>query len=68
MRGLRGVTLTARFLCELAMLAALAFWGFGAGVGIWALVAVVLGVAGVATSLLNEVQEGREGPEGIRRR
>lgn len=39
MRGLRGVTLTARFLCELAMLAALAFWGFGAGDGIWALVA-----------------------------
>jgi uncharacterized protein DUF2568 len=29
--GLRGVVLAARFLCELAMLAALAFWGFGAG-------------------------------------
>jgi Protein of unknown function (DUF2568) len=33
MSGLRGVTLTARFLCELAMLAALAYWGFGAGDG-----------------------------------
>jgi hypothetical protein len=49
----RGVTLTVRFLCELAMLAALAFWGFGAG---------------DATSLLNEVQERRAGPETIRRR
>jgi Protein of unknown function (DUF2568) len=29
--GLRGVTLTVRFLCELAMLAALAYWGFGVG-------------------------------------
>jgi hypothetical protein len=39
MSGLRGVTLTVRFLCELAMLAALAFWGFGAaqGAGAWAL-------------------------------
>jgi hypothetical protein len=39
MSGLRGVTLTVRFLCELAMLAALAFWGFGAGegVGAWVL-------------------------------
>src|SRR5829696_3200242 len=27
LRGLRGATLAARFLCELAMLAALAFWG-----------------------------------------
>ena len=36
MSGLRGVTLTVRFLCELAMLAALAFWGFGAGEGPWA--------------------------------
>ena len=32
----RGVTLTVRFLCELAMLAALAFWGFGAGDGLGA--------------------------------
>jgi hypothetical protein len=31
--GLRGATLVVRFLCELAMLAALAFWGFGAGDG-----------------------------------
>ena len=26
--GLRGLTLTVRFLCELGMLAALAYWGF----------------------------------------
>ena len=73
MSGLRGVTLTVRFLCELAMLAALAYWGFvvgddvGAGVlGIGApllaaagqsLTAAVLGVAAVASSLLNAVQE-----------
>jgi hypothetical protein len=39
MSGLRGVTLTVRFLCELALLAALAFWGFGAadGPGGWLL-------------------------------
>jgi hypothetical protein len=37
--GLRGVTLTVRFLCELAMLAALAYWGFrvGDGIGAWVL-------------------------------
>jgi Protein of unknown function (DUF2568) len=35
MSGLRGVTLTVRFLCELAMLAALAFWGFGVAEGLW---------------------------------
>jgi hypothetical protein len=37
--GLRGVTLAVRFLCELAMLAALAYWGFsvGAGAGAWVL-------------------------------
>jgi Protein of unknown function (DUF2568) len=37
--GLRGVTLTVRFLCELAMLAALAYWGFtvGDGIGTWVL-------------------------------
>jgi Protein of unknown function (DUF2568) len=37
--GLRGVTLTVRFLCELAMLAALASWGFtvGDGAGAWVL-------------------------------
>jgi hypothetical protein len=37
--GLRGVTLTVRFLCELAMLAALAYWGFtvGDGAGAWVL-------------------------------
>jgi hypothetical protein len=39
MDGLRGVTLAVRFLCELGLLAALAFWGFGAGdgVGAWLL-------------------------------
>jgi hypothetical protein len=37
--GLRGVTLAVRFLCELAMLAALAYWGFtvGDGIGAWVL-------------------------------
>jgi hypothetical protein len=37
--GLRGVILTLRFLCELAMLAALAYWGFtvGDGAGAWVL-------------------------------
>jgi hypothetical protein len=35
--GLRGVTLTVRFLCELAMLAALAYWGFTVGAGAWVL-------------------------------
>jgi Protein of unknown function (DUF2568) len=37
--GLRGVTLTVRFLCELAMLAGLAYWGFavGDGAGAWVL-------------------------------
>jgi hypothetical protein len=34
--GLRGLTLTVRFLCELAMLAALAYWGFGVGDGVTA--------------------------------
>ena len=34
MSGLRGVTLTVRFLCELAMLAALAYWGFPVGDGV----------------------------------
>jgi hypothetical protein len=71
MSGLRGVTLTVRFLCELAMLAALAFWGFTAGEG---LLAWVLGigapvlVAGVATSLLNEAQERQAGPGDLQRR
>ena len=39
MSGLRGVTLAVRFLCELAMLAALAYWGFtvGGGIGAWVL-------------------------------
>ena len=34
MSGLRGLTLTVRFLCELAMLAALAYWGFSVGDGV----------------------------------
>ena len=39
MSGLRGVTLAVRFGCELAMLGALAYWGFqvGDGVGAWVL-------------------------------
>jgi hypothetical protein len=50
--GVRGVTLTVRFLCELAMLAALAFWGFavGEGVGAW--------VLGIGTPLLAAVAWG----------
>ncbi len=42
MSGLRGVVLTVRFLCELALLAALAYWGFSVadGVAAW-----LLGVA-----------------------
>jgi hypothetical protein len=36
LHGPRGATLTARFLCELAMLAALAFWGYVVGEGPWA--------------------------------
>ena len=36
LRGLRGATLAARFVCELAMLAALAFWGYVVGEGPWA--------------------------------
>jgi Protein of unknown function (DUF2568) len=39
MSGLRGIVLTIRFLCELAMLAGLASWGFrvGDGAGAWLL-------------------------------
>ena len=39
MSGLHGVTLTLRFLCELAMLVALAYWGFtfGEGAAAWML-------------------------------
>ena len=39
MSGLRGVSLRVRFLCELVMLAALAYWGFtvGDGIGAWVL-------------------------------
>jgi hypothetical protein len=45
--GSRGATLTARFLCELAMLAALAFWGYVVGEGVWAW---VLGIAAPAAA------------------
>ncbi|MGH2589267.1 MAG: YrdB family protein [Actinomycetota bacterium] len=39
MSGLRVIVLTARFLCELGILASLAFWGFTAvdGAGAWVL-------------------------------
>ena len=39
MSGLRGLALTIRFLCELGMLAGLAYWGFrvGDGGGAWLL-------------------------------
>ena len=54
MSGLRGVTLTVRFLCELAMLAALAFWGFGVAEGLWGWVlgigAPVLAAAALAAA------------------
>jgi hypothetical protein len=33
MNGLHGAVLTVRFLCEVGMLAALAYWGFEAGDG-----------------------------------
>jgi hypothetical protein len=39
--GVRGATLLVRFLCELGMLAGLAYWGFRAGDGP---VAVALGI------------------------
>jgi uncharacterized protein DUF2568 len=37
--GLRGLTLAVQFGCELAMLVALAYWGFAVrdGVGAWVL-------------------------------
>jgi hypothetical protein len=34
--GLRGVVLTVRFLCELALLAALAYWGLSVENGVTA--------------------------------
>ncbi len=52
MSGLRGVTLTIRFLCELSMLAALASWGFRVGDGMWAW------VLGVGAPLLAAVVWG----------
>ena len=57
MSGSRGIALTIRFLCELGMLAGLAYWGFrvGDGTGAWLLGigAPVLAVAALATSLVN---------------
>jgi hypothetical protein len=50
LRGLRGATLTARFLCELAMLAALAFWGYVVGDGVWAWLLGILAPAVAALS------------------
>jgi len=47
---LRGATLTARFLCELAMLAALAFWGYVVGDGVWAWLLGILAPAVAALS------------------
>jgi hypothetical protein len=52
-RALRGVTLTIRFICELAMLAALGYWGFDAGDGVWAWV-LGLGVPAVAIAVWAE--------------
>jgi Protein of unknown function (DUF2568) len=45
--GLPGLILIARFVCELAMLAALAFWGYVVGEGVWAW---LLGLAAPATA------------------
>jgi hypothetical protein len=42
MHGIRGATLTVRFLCELGMLAAFAYWGSQVGDGAMGL---VLGIA-----------------------
>ena len=57
MSGSRGIALTIRFLCELGMLAGLAYWGFrvGDGTGAWLLGigAPILAVAALATSLVN---------------
>ena len=47
--GLRGRTLAARFVCELAMLAALAFWGYVVGDGVWAW---LLGLAAPAAAAI----------------
>ncbi len=41
MTGLRGATLTVRFLCELGAIAALGYWGFRTGDG---LAAIALGL------------------------
>ncbi|MGH2635880.1 MAG: YrdB family protein [Actinomycetota bacterium] len=38
MNGLRGAVLRVRFLCEIGMLAALAYWGFEVGDGALGLV------------------------------
>jgi hypothetical protein len=46
---LRGVTLTVRFLCELSMIAALAYWGFDAARA-WAWV-LGIGAPGLAIAI-----------------
>jgi hypothetical protein len=48
--ALHGVTLTVRFLCELSMLAALAYWGFDAGGGAWAWL-LGIGAPGLAIAI-----------------
>ena len=71
MSGLRGIALTIRFLCELGMLAGLAYWGFrvGDGGGAWLLgigapvLAATLAVAALATSLVN-ARPATSGPDG----
>ena len=50
MSGLRGIVLTVRFLCELGMLVALAFWGFTAVDGALAWV-LGLGAPTVASAI-----------------
>jgi hypothetical protein len=55
MSGLRGVTLTVRFLCELLFTAAVA----ALAAARQAAAAVVLGVAALTSSLLNAWQEAR---------
>ncbi len=49
MEGVRGIVLAIRFLCELGLLAALAFWGFTVGDGG---LAWVLGLGAPALSAL----------------
>jgi hypothetical protein len=59
MSGLRGVTLTVRFLCELLFTAAVAALAAALAAARQAAAAVVLGVAALTSSLLNAWQEAR---------